>query len=40
MFGIEGEESAISFNLRKSKDWYSKKSKNGVRSSIASKFFL
>jgi hypothetical protein len=40
LFGIEGEESLLSSNLRKSKDWFSKKSKNAIRSSIASKFFM
>ena len=40
MFGIEGDESVLSHNLRKSREVFSKKSKNGVRSSIAGKFFM
>jgi len=39
VFGIEGEESIMSANLRQSKDWFSKKSNSRVRSSIAGKFF-
>jgi len=39
IYGLEGEESVLSSNLRKSKDWFSKKSTNKIRSSIASKFF-
>ena len=40
IFGIEGDESAVSSNLRKSRDFFSKKSSSKLRSSIASKFFL
>ena len=40
MFGLEGEESQMSSNLRKSRDWFSKKSSQGIRKSIAQKFFM
>ena len=40
MFGLEGEESQISSNLRKSRDFFSKKSSHGIRTSIAGKFLL
>jgi len=39
LFGMEGDEGAVSTNLRKSRDWFSKKSNSRIRSSIASKFF-
>lgn len=39
VFGIEGEESQVSSELRKSRAWFSKKSESKIRSSIAGKFF-
>ena len=39
VFGIEGDESQQSANLRKSRDWFSKKSNSRIRTSIAGKFF-
>ena len=39
IFGLEGVESSVSSNLRKSRTYLSKQSLSGVRSSIASKFF-
>ena len=40
IFGIEGEESKVSSDLRKSRDFFAKKSSSKLRTSIASKFFL
>lgn len=40
IFGIEGEESAVSAGLRKSRDFFSKKSSSRLRSSIAGKFLI
>jgi len=40
MFGIENDESVFSTVLRRSREQYSKNSKNGLRSSIAGKFFM
>tara|TARA_B110000285_G_scaffold234345_1_gene310967 strand:- start:444 stop:827 length:384 start_codon:yes stop_codon:yes gene_type:complete len=40
LYGLVGEESALSSNLRKSRDSMSKKSYSGLRKSVASKFFL
>lgn len=40
MFGLEGDESAVSSNLRKSRDWFSKKSSSRIRSSIAGQYML
>ena len=40
IFGIEGEESAVSAGLRKSRDNFSKKSSARLRSSIAGKFLI
>ena len=40
IFGIEGEESAVSAGLRKSRDFFSKKSSSKIRSSIAGKFLF
>jgi hypothetical protein len=39
VYGIEGDEGQVSADLRKSRDWFSKKSNSKVRSSIAAKFF-
>ena len=39
VFGIEGNESTVSSNLRKSREWFSKKSASRLRTSIAGKFF-
>jgi hypothetical protein len=39
VYGIEGDEGQVSADLRKSRDWFSKKSNSKVRSSIAGKFF-
>jgi len=40
MFGIEADDSMMGNKLRQSRDIYSKKSKNGIRSSIAGKFLM
>jgi hypothetical protein len=40
LYGLVGEESALSSNLRKSRDTMSKKSLSGLRKSVTSKFFL
>lgn len=41
MYGLVGEESALSSNLRKSRDTISKKSiSGGLRKSVTSKFFM
>lgn len=39
VFGIEADESSMSSNLRKSRDWFSKQKSSKIRTSIAGKFF-
>jgi isopenicillin N synthase-like dioxygenase len=40
IFGIEGQESAVSAGLRKSRDFFSKQSSSKLRTSIAGKYFF